>query len=206
MKHVFHHKHHIPRAGSPTKKKGARGASSSELSPHDCDPELSVAHQQEAMIRARAKYKESGTSVKKRSTRLAKKLALGKLGRLLDIDENELKSQTLQGFTLATVHNVPASCLLRQADGSVGFFVFTDSSGEDGATDPAIEQRFDREDDVFERIYKKWFALDGVYFDRGHVALLAEKTTPVFYTESRSRVPYTPWFPTHYIYVGTKTK
>ena len=64
----------------------------------------------------------------------------------------------------------------------------------------------DREDDVFERIYKKWFALDGVYFDRGHVALLAEKTTPVFYTESRSRVPYTPWFPTHYIYVGTKTK
>jgi len=67
-------------------------------------------------------------------------------------------------------------------------------------------QRFDREDDVFERIYKKWFALDGVYFDRGHVALLAEKTTPVFYTESRSRVPYTPWFPTHYIYVGTKTK
>ena len=88
------------------------------------------------------------------------------------------------------------------------------ASADDGEATPDFRnskkalywERGASEDDVFERIYKKWFALDGVYFDRGHVALLAEKTTPVFYTESRSRVPYTPWFPTHYIYVGTKTK
>jgi len=33
---------------------------------------------------------------------------------------------------------------------------------------------------------------------------LAAKTTPAFYTEHRSRVPYTPWYPTRYLFAGVK--
>lgn len=65
-------------------------------------------------------------------------------------------------------------------------------------------QRFDRADDLAERLYKKWFSLDGVYFDRKHVDYLAEHTEPHFYTEGRSRTPYTPLYPSHYVYVGKK--
>ena len=74
--------------------------------------------------------------------------------------------------------------------GALGFIDFT--------------QRFDHEDALLEKVYKNWFALDGVYFNREHVQTLASLTTPVFYSEKRSRVPYTPWYPTHYIYLGTK--
>lgn len=65
--------------------------------------------------------------------------------------------------------------------------------------------RFNREHDLLEKIYKKWFSLDGVYFDRNHVNQLADSTTPYFYIEARSRVPYTPYYPTHYVYVGQRT-
>ena len=66
-------------------------------------------------------------------------------------------------------------------------------------------QRFDRAGDPMERIYKAWFGCDGVYFDRKHVDYLTAKTTPQFYAENRSRVPYTPWYPTRYLFTGTKT-
>ncbi|KAJ8603434.1 hypothetical protein CTAYLR_003964 [Chrysophaeum taylorii] len=59
-------------------------------------------------------------------------------------------------------------------------------------------------EDLLQLVYKKWFALDGVYFDRNHVKTLAEETTPFYYAERRSRVPYTPYYPTHYLFVGQK--
>lgn len=62
--------------------------------------------------------------------------------------------------------------------------------------------RFNREGDTLECLYKAWFKLDGVYFDRGHVQCLVDATQPFFYAEGRSRVPYTPYYPTHYVYVG----
>ena len=58
--------------------------------------------------------------------------------------------------------------------------------------------------DPLERLYKAWFACDGVYFNREHVKYLAAKTTPAFYTEHRSRVPYTPLYPTRYLFAGVK--
>jgi len=64
-------------------------------------------------------------------------------------------------------------------------------------------QRFNRQANPLERLYKAWFALDGVYFNRAHVDYLASKTTPYYYHEHQSRTPYTPWYPTHYLFVGT---
>ena len=57
-----------------------------------------------------------------------------------------------------------------------------------------------------QRLYKWWFAMDGVYFNRGHVDWLrAQKSlSTVWYSEEESRVPYTPYYPTHYLYVGEK--
>ena len=48
--------------------------------------------------------------------------------------------------------------------------------------------------------------MDGVYFNRGHVDWLrAQKSlSTVWYSEEESRVPYTPYYPTHYLYVGEK--
>lgn len=64
--------------------------------------------------------------------------------------------------------------------------------------------RFDRESDCCETLLRNWFAMDGVYFNRAHVHSLVQITKPYFYSEHRSRVPYTPFYPTHYIYVGAK--
>ena len=84
----------------------------------------------------------------------------------------------------------------------------TYSGGEDlfglPVTDYPELTKTKKEVDLLEKVYKNWFALDGVYFNREHVQTLASLTTPVFYSEKRSRVPYTPWYPTHYIYLGTK--
>jgi betaine lipid synthase len=64
------------------------------------------------------------------------------------------------------------------------------------------EKRWDQ------RLYKWWFAMDGVYFNREHVDWLkAQKSlSTVWYSEEESRVPYTPYYPTHYLYVGEKAK
>ena len=64
-----------------------------------------------------------------------------------------------------------------------------------------------REDHFAQRLYKWWFAMDGVYFNRGHVDWLkAQKNlTTIWYSEEESRVPYTPYRPTHYLYCAEKT-
>jgi hypothetical protein len=50
--------------------------------------------------------------------------------------------------------------------------------------------------------------MDGVYFNREHVDWLrAQKSlSTIWYSEEESRVPYTPYTPTHYLYVGEKAK
>ena len=41
------------------------------------------------------------------------------------------------------------------------------------------------------RVYKAWFGLDGVYFNRDQVDYVARaRTAPEYYAEARSRVPY----------------
>jgi len=64
-------------------------------------------------------------------------------------------------------------------------------------------QRFNRASSPLERLYRNWFSLDGVYFNRAHVDALATKTLPYYYHEHQSRTPYTPFYPTHYLFVGT---
>ncbi len=58
-----------------------------------------------------------------------------------------------------------------------------------------------------QKLYKAWFALDGVYFNRGHVDWLKSQPNleTVWYSEEESRVPYTPYYPTHYLYCAEKT-
>ena len=65
-------------------------------------------------------------------------------------------------------------------------------------------QRFDRASTLVERVYKAWFGLDGVYFNRDQVDYVAARTAPEYYAEARSRVPYTPWYPTRYLFAGRK--
>ena len=65
-------------------------------------------------------------------------------------------------------------------------------------------QRFDRAATLAERVYKAWFGLDGVYFNRDQVDYVAARTAPEYYAEARSRVPYTPWYPTRYLFAGRK--
>ena len=65
-------------------------------------------------------------------------------------------------------------------------------------------QRFDRASTFVERVYKAWFGLDGVYFNRDQVDYVAARTAPEYYAEARSRVPYTPWYPTRYLFAGRK--
>lgn len=65
-------------------------------------------------------------------------------------------------------------------------------------------QRFDKETSFIENIYKAWFSLDGVYLNRKHVNYISSKTNPLYYSESRARVPYTILYPTHYSFTGHK--
>jgi ubiquinone/menaquinone biosynthesis C-methylase UbiE len=65
-----------------------------------------------------------------------------------------------------------------------------------------------RESNWDQKLYKWWFSMDGVYFNREHVDWLrAQKSlSTIWYSEEESRVPYTPYTPTHYLYVGEKAK
>jgi len=63
-----------------------------------------------------------------------------------------------------------------------------------------VEDRWDQ------RLYKWWFAHDGVYFNRAHVEFLEQQRDleTVWYSEDEGRVPYTPFKPTHYMYCAEK--
>ena len=65
-----------------------------------------------------------------------------------------------------------------------------------------------RESNWDQKLYKWWFAMDGVYFNREHVDWLRAQRSlsTIWYSEEESRVPYTPYYPTHYLYVGEKAK
>ena len=74
-----------------------------------------------------------------------------------------------------------------------GFLALVDFTVKDGAAGTAEQG-----------VLRRWFALDGVFFDRAHVDWLESRLTTTFYHESAARVPYTPLYPTHYIFVGRK--
>lgn len=63
-----------------------------------------------------------------------------------------------------------------------------------------VEDRWDQ------RLYKWWFAHDGVYFNRSHIEFLESQKDleTVWYSENEGRVPYTPFMPTHYMYCAEK--
>jgi ubiquinone/menaquinone biosynthesis C-methylase UbiE len=70
----------------------------------------------------------------------------------------------------------------------------------DFVTRKGVDDRWDQ------KLYKWWFKMDGVYFNRGHVDWLESQTSleTVWYSEEEGRVPYTPYYPTHYLYVAEK--
>lgn len=57
-----------------------------------------------------------------------------------------------------------------------------------------------------QRLYKWWFAMDGVFFNKEHRKWLLsnEDYKTVYYAEEEGRVPYTPYRPTHYMFCGEK--
>ena len=57
-----------------------------------------------------------------------------------------------------------------------------------------------------QKLYKWWFAMDGVFFNRKHREWLTSQPgfNTVWYGEDEGRVPYTPLNPTHYMYCGEK--
>ena len=72
------------------------------------------------------------------------------------------------------------------------------------ASESQLNASFDRASTLVERVYKAWFGLDGVYFNRDQVDYVAARTAPEYYAEARSRVPYPPWYPTRYLFAGRK--
>jgi betaine lipid synthase len=64
--------------------------------------------------------------------------------------------------------------------------------------------RYRRETRLDQRFYQWWFSNDGVYFNRDHVNWLRKNMKLVWYYENSSRVPYTVFYPTHYVFVGRK--
>lgn len=66
--------------------------------------------------------------------------------------------------------------------------------------------RLHRETRLDQRFYRWWFSNDGVYFSRDHVDWLKKRMKQVWYYENSSRVPYTVLYPSHYVFVGRKTK
>lgn len=66
--------------------------------------------------------------------------------------------------------------------------------------------RSDRPEHWTQRLYKTWFANDGVFFNVEHTQAL--RTHPLlrtfWFNEAESRVPYTPFRPTHYTWAAIK--
>ena len=68
-------------------------------------------------------------------------------------------------------------------------------------------EREGRESSWDQRLYKWWFAMDGVFFNKEHREWLSSRKDfkTVWYAEEEGSVPYTPYRPTHYMYCGEKT-
>lgn len=67
-------------------------------------------------------------------------------------------------------------------------------------------EREGRERTWEQRLYKWWFAMDGVFFNKEHREWLLNQKgfKTVWMSEEEGRVPYTPYRPTHYMYCGEK--
>lgn len=67
-------------------------------------------------------------------------------------------------------------------------------------------EREGRESCWDQKLYKWWFAMDGVFFNRKHREWLTSQPgfKTVWYGEDEGRVPYTPLNPTHYMYCGQR--
>jgi S-adenosylmethionine:diacylglycerol 3-amino-3-carboxypropyl transferase/ubiquinone/menaquinone biosynthesis C-methylase UbiE len=79
---------------------------------------------------------------------------------------------------------------LLQKDGSLGITDFTVTGAQ------TLTQKF----------YKWWFSNDGVFMNREHVDVLCNhaKLKTVYYKEEANRVPYTPLWPSSYVFHGRR--
>lgn len=68
-------------------------------------------------------------------------------------------------------------------------------------------KRSDGPQQLAQQLYQRYFAMDGVYFNEAHTQAL--RTRPdlrtTWFHETEARVPYTPLWPTHYLWSGVKT-
>lgn len=55
-----------------------------------------------------------------------------------------------------------------------------------------------------QKFYKFWFAHDGVWLNEEQPKYLKQKLETTWYSEAESRLPYTYFYPTHYLFNGTK--
>jgi S-adenosylmethionine:diacylglycerol 3-amino-3-carboxypropyl transferase/ubiquinone/menaquinone biosynthesis C-methylase UbiE len=60
--------------------------------------------------------------------------------------------------------------------------------------------------DMKQRFYKWWFAHDGVWLNHEQPAWLRKNLKTVWYSEAESRLPYTTFYPSHYMFCGEKAK
>lgn len=74
--------------------------------------------------------------------------------------------------------------------GNLGIIDFTDREGHAGS----LKQRF----------YQWWFAHDGVWLNHKQNEFLRSKLDVRWFSEAESRLPYTVFYPTHYLFCGEK--
>jgi len=65
-------------------------------------------------------------------------------------------------------------------------------------------EREKQETTYAQRFYKWWFAHDGVWLNSKQNLWLRENLKTEWYSEAESRLPYTPFYPTHYMFCGVK--
>ena len=111
------------------------------------------AYQMEAEVEAAlaAKHKAVFRSQHMRYTRRAAHAAFKRTKKSLNlvVPEGQLKSSVFSNYTIRRLANVPESCLLRQADGSVGFFAFVHKGGEGHEHDAQqVSQSLDQEEEA----------------------------------------------------------
>jgi len=74
-----------------------------------------------------------------------------------------------------------------------GYLALIDFTARDGQA-KTLTQRF----------YKWWFAHDGVWLNEDQSNWLRDNLDTMWYSEAESRLPYTPFCPTHYLFCGQK--
>ena len=99
----------------------------------------------EMVVAATRTIKQQGQPLR-RMTQKTTKLVKARLQ--LQVNEEHLKSKVFSTHIIHRLANVPESCLLRQADGSVGFFAWIDKGQEKGMGTQTSSRGFDQEEEA----------------------------------------------------------